>query len=194
LAKRALDRGCLLIVDEVFTGFGRSGRRFGFEHAGIEPDLVIMAKSLGGALPAGLVAGREAILKGWKAGTQSSTFQLHPLAAVAGSAFIDTLIDEALVERAEHTGAWFENVRERLEVSPHVKSFRGLGAMWGVVMQDAANCHAVRRRALDLGLVTWECGVDGDVIGLVPPLTIERTLFDQGLERLCQALSDEPVR
>lgn len=194
LAKRTLDRGGLLIVDEVFTGFGRSGRRFGFEHAGIEPDLVIMAKSMGGALPAGLVAGREAILKGWKAGTQSSTFQLHPLAAAAGSAFIETLIDEALVERAEHIGDWFEDVRERLEMSPYVKSFRGLGAMWGVVMQDAESCHAVRHRALDLGLVTWECGVDGDVIGLVPPLTIERALFDRGLERLCQSLSDEPAR
>ena len=194
LAKRAFDRGCLLIVDEVFTGFGRSGRRFGFEHAGIEPDLVIMAKSLGGALPAGLVAGREAILKGWKAGTQSSTFQLHPLAAAAGSAFIDTLIDEALVERAEHIGAWFEDVRERLEASPYVKRFRGLSAMWGVVMQDAKSCHAARHRALDLGLVTWECGVDGDVIGLVPPLTIDRALFDRGVERLCQALSDEPAR
>jgi 4-aminobutyrate aminotransferase-like enzyme len=194
LARRALDRGCLLIVDEVFTGFGRSGRRFGFEHVGIEPDLVVMAKSLGGALPAGLIAGREAILKGWKAGTQSSTFQLHPLAAAAGSAFIEVLTSEALVERAEQIGAWFEDVREPLEVSPHVTSFRGLGAMWGVVMQDAKSCHAARHRALDLGLVTWECGVDGDVIGLVPPLTIERAHFDQGLERLCQALSDEPAR
>ncbi len=189
LATLALDQGCLLIVDEVFTGFGRSGRCFGFEHSDIDPDLVILAKSLGGTLPAGLVAGRKEILQGWRAGTQSSTFQLHPLAAAAGSAFIEVLIAQGLVERSGQIGQWFLDNRERFEALPHVRSLCGLGAMWGVVMKDATTCHAVRHRTLDLGLLTWECGLDAEVIGLVPPLTIEREPFERGMDRLYQALS-----
>jgi 4-aminobutyrate aminotransferase-like enzyme len=188
LADLVREHGCLLIVDEVFCGFGRSGRRFGFERCGLEPDLVILAKSLGGSLPAGLLAGRADILQGWKAGTQSSTFQLHPLSAVAGSAFLDVLVDEGLVQHAERIGGWFEAHCGRIEALPNVQGFRGLGAMWGVVMDSGQRCQAVRRRALDLGLVTWECGVDGEVIGLAPPLTIDRAFFERGLDRLCRAL------
>ncbi len=188
LAELARKNGCLVIVDEVFCSFGRSGCGFGFQHFDIEPDLVILAKSLGGSLPAGLVAGRKGILCGWKAGTQSSTFQLHPLSAAAGSAFIEVLIRDGLVKHAGEIGDWFEGARGRIEALPNVRSYRGLGAMWGVVMENESICHGVRRRALDLGLITWECGVDGEVIGLVPPLTIEREFFDLALDRFCQAL------
>ena len=188
LAERARKNGCLVIADEVFCGFGRSGHGFGFQHFGMEPDLVILAKSLGGSLPAGLVAGRTEILRGWKAGTQSSTFQLHPLSAATGSALIEVLIRDGLVKQAGEVGGWFEAARGRIEALPNVHCYSGLGAMWGVVMENGDICQGVRRRALDLGLITWECGVDGEVIGLVPPLTIDREFFELGLSRLCQAL------
>ncbi|MDH3660023.1 MAG: aminotransferase class III-fold pyridoxal phosphate-dependent enzyme, partial [Alphaproteobacteria bacterium] len=164
------------------------GHGFGFQHFGMEPDLVILAKSLGGSLPAGLVAGRTEILRGWKAGTQSSTFQLHPLSAATGSALIEVLIRDGLVKQAGEVGGWFEAARGRIEALPNVHCYSGLGAMWGVVMENGDICQGVRRRALDLGLITWECGVDGEVIGLVPPLTIDREFFELGLSRLCQAL------
>jgi len=172
IAAAAAEAGVPLIVDEVFTGFGRTGRMFAFEHFGLSPDLVILGKSLGGGLPAGLVAGREDLLARWPIGFQTSTFQLHPASAATSHAFIEALLRDDLVGRVANLEAVFRTALESLTRFSDVQEIRGIGAFWALAMTSREATVQVRRRALNHGLLTWECGLDGDVIGLVPPLTI----------------------
>ena len=173
LLRKAADRhGVVLILDEVFTGYGKTGKLFAFEHTGVVPDLMILAKAAGGGLPGAMVAGTAALLQGWPAGMQSSTFQMHPLAAAASLATLSTLIDEDLPARAP----WIEaNLRRAMDP---LGPLLGTGAMLGLPIFDAKGhpdqprTKEIRARALANGLITWECGTEGHVIGLVPPLTV----------------------
>ena len=184
----AQDADVPLIVDEVFTGFGRLGAMFSFERFGIKPDLVILAKSFGGGMPGGLVAGTEALLGTWPQGVQTSTFQLHPMAAATAEAFLSTLIRDDLVARVQELEPMFEAALAPLLDHPAVQAVRGQGAFWAVAMAQPEAALATRRAALDLGLITWECGVDGEAIGLVPPLIIDQTHIDLASARLHEAL------
>lgn len=197
---RALRRWCdgegvPLILDEVFTGFARTGTPFAFLAEGVVPDLLILAKSLGGGLPAGLVAGRPGILQAWAPGTQSSTFQLHPLAAAASLAFLDVLEAEDLPARARAIRDLVAGHHDQIRASACVATVRGVGAMHGVEIVDPATgcpdqprCARIRRAALEAGLVTWECGTQGHVIGLVPPLVIGTNELEEGLDLLVAAI------
>jgi 4-aminobutyrate aminotransferase-like enzyme len=173
LLRLAADRhGAVLILDEVFTGYGKTGKLFAFQHCGVVPDLMILAKAAGGGLPGAMVAGTAALLQGWPAGMQSSTFQMHPLAAAASLATLATLADEDLPARAP----WIETVM-RAALRP-LGPLVGTGAMLGFPVLDAGGnpdqprTKEIRSRALANGLITWECGTAGHVIGLVPPLTV----------------------
>ncbi len=188
LRKAANRHGVVLILDEVFTGYGKTGRLFAFEHAGVLPDLMILAKASGGGLPGAMVAGTVSLLRGWPAGMQSSTFQMHPLAAAASLATLSTLIDEDLPARAP----WIETtLRAALEpLGPIV----GTGAMLGLPVLDA-NGHPdqprtkeIRADALAKGLITWECGIAGHVIGLVPPLTVSEVEITKAAAILIDAV------
>ncbi len=189
IADAAAEAGVPLIVDEVFTGFGRTGRMFAFEHFDIAPDLVILGKSLGGGLPAGLVAGREALLGRWPAGVQTSTFQLHPAAAATSRAFLGVLVRDDLVARAAGLGPVFEAALRPLAAMPDLREVRGLGAFWVLAMHAREATDRVRERALARGLLTWECGVEGDAIGLVPPLTVTKAEIAEAVAILGDALS-----
>ena len=188
IAHAAQDADVPLVVDEVFTGFGRLGAMFSFEQSGIKPDLVIVAKSFGGGMPGGLVAGTEALLGAWPKGVQTSTFQLHPMAAAAAEAFLSTLIADDLVARAREFEPMFEAALVPFLARRDVKAVRGQAAFWVVEMARSEAALATRRAALDLGLLTWECGVDGEAIGLVPPLIIGQTHIDLASARLHEAL------
>lgn len=173
LLRQAADQhGVVLILDEVFTGYGKTGQLFAFQHSGITPDLMVLAKAAGGGLPGAMVAGTTALLQGWPSGMQSSTFQMHPLAAAASLATLSILIDDDLPARAFGIEAAL-----RAALAP-LGSLHGTGAMLGLPILDARGnpdqprTKAIRARALAAGLVTWECGTGGHVIGLVPPLTV----------------------
>jgi 4-aminobutyrate aminotransferase len=170
LLRQAADRhGTLLILDEVFTGYGKTGSLFAFHALGILPDLMILAKATGGGLPGAMVAGTPALLQRWPAGMQSSTFQMHPLAAAASLATLDVLILEDLPARTKQIEAQL-----RAAFGPAL-SLVGTGAMLGLPVLDALGApdqprtKAIRAHALASGLITWECGTEGHVIGLVPP-------------------------
>lgn len=189
LLRKAADRhGVVLILDEVFTGYGKTGRLFAFEHGGVVPDLMILAKAAGGGLPGAMVAGTPSLLQGWPAGMQSSTFQMHPLAAAASLATLSTLIGDDLPSRAP----WIETrLRAALEsLGPLV----GVGAMLGLVVLDTngnpdqPRTKAIRARALAKGLITWECGTAGHVIGLVPPLTVSEAEIAEAAAILIDAV------
>jgi 4-aminobutyrate aminotransferase-like enzyme/maleate cis-trans isomerase len=188
LLRKGADRhGVVLILDEVFTGYGKTGRLFAFQHTGVVPDLMILAKAAGGGLPGAMVAGTAALLQSWPAGMQSSTFQMHPLAAAASLATLSTLIDEDLPARAPLIEA---NLRALLEP---LGSLFGTGAMLGFPFVDAKGnpdqprTKEIRAWALANGLVTWECGTDGNVIGLVPPLTVTGAEIEEAAAILTSA-------
>lgn len=189
LAQAAMTHGVPLIVDEVFTGFGRTGRMFGFQHYDLEPDLVIMAKSFGGGQPTGLVAGRESLLGTWPPGTQTSTFQLHPMAAASALAFLRVLVRDDLIKRAQGIDDWCAEAFGSLANRPGVKALRGIGAFWVLEMESPERTQQVRRRALEAGLLTWECGEKGCGIGLVPPLIVEQRQIQRAAEILSNVLT-----
>lgn len=190
VSELAAKRGIPLIADEVFTGCGRTGSMFAFEAEGFVPDLLVLAKGFGGGFPAGLVAGRDDIMTAWLPGTQSSTFQLHPVSASASLAALECTVSENLTSAARRI---FRRVQEhgiRLSEFPFVGEIRGRGAMIGVEIIDEHGkpagglCRRIRADALSRGLVTWECGSDGHVIGLIPPLTVADEEIDRGMDLL----------
>lgn len=188
IAGAARDMGVALIFDEVFTGFGRTGRLFAFEYFALVPDMLILGKSLGGGLPAGIVAGSTDWLGRWPAGVQTSTFQMHPAAAATAQAFLDVLVREDLPAVAAQIGTSLGQALEPLRQHRAVREIRGLGAFWALEMQSRNDAICVRRNALQRGLLTWECGLHGEVIGLVPPLIVSRSQLQDAVMILDAAL------
>ena len=154
-----------LIVDEVFTGYGRTGSLFHFQQTGVTPDLLVLAKAASGGIPGALVVGTEEILKSWPTGTQSSTFQLHPLCAAASMATLECLITDKYCDRASAIGdQLLTQLNDSLKGKPGFDRVCGIGAMWGVAVcdktgaADQSRTMAIRKNALQRGLLTWECG------------------------------------
>jgi len=192
--------GILLIADEVQSGMARTGRMFAIEHSGVEPDLITVAKSLAGGFPLSAVVGRARIMDAVEPGGLGGTFAGSPIACAAALAVLDVIDDERLMERATSIG---DRIRCRLqsfetqsELRP-IAFVRGLGAMlaFDVVQSragtepDGPAAKAIAGHALELGLVVLTCGVFGETIRLLPPLTASDDLIDEGLELLGSALS-----
>ena len=179
-----------LIADEVFTGFGRTGHLFSFMGEDFVPDLLVLGKAFGGGFPAGLVAGRDDIMTAWLPGTQSSTFQIHPVSAAAARASLEYILTNDVPEMASRIARWISVHGEMLVDFPFVADIRGRGAMFGVEIVDDAGApdrdrtRAIRADALQNGLITWECGASGHVIGIVPPLTTSEREIAHGFNLL----------
>ena len=192
--------GIVLIADEVQTGFGRTGRMFAIEHSGVRPDLITVAKSLGGGLPLSGVIGRAELMDAVPPGGLGGTYAGSPLACAAGLAVLDVIAGEHLLERAQVLGervatrlqAW--SGRDDLRPIGHV---RGLGAMIAFDLLrarggddvDPAATQAVLKRAHALGLVLLGCGSQGEAIRLLFPLTISDAVLEEGIALLEQALA-----
>jgi 4-aminobutyrate aminotransferase/(S)-3-amino-2-methylpropionate transaminase len=180
---RALSRahGIVLIVDEIQTGFGRTGKMFAFEHAAIEPDLVTVAKSLAGGLPLSAVVGRTEVMDAPLPGGLGGTYAGNPLACAAALAVLDVFEDERLVERGERIGgelrAGLLRLKDRV---PQIGDVRGLGCMLAIELvvdratkePNAALAQQVIDRARDAGLLLLKCGPHKNVVRLLPPLTV----------------------
>ncbi|MBB6255378.1 4-aminobutyrate--2-oxoglutarate transaminase [Nitrospirillum iridis] len=192
--------GILLIADEVQAGFGRTGRMFGIEHTGVEPDLVTIAKSLAGGFPLSGVIGRAAIMDTVAPGGMGGTYGGNPVACAAALAVLDVIQDDGLLARADALGgrikARLETLRNRNDILP-IGAIRGPGAMVafeifkerGGVDPDPDATRQVTARALELGLILLSCGVHGNVIRILAPLTIPDAQLDAGLNILAQALA-----
>lgn len=191
--------GIIFIADEVQTGFARTGRMFGIEHSAVEPDLIAVAKSLGGGFPLSGVIGRANIMDAPDPGGLGGTFAGNPVACAAALAVLDTIADEKLIERAgvvgAHTMHRLDAMSGRNDVPP-MRAVRGKGAMIafdltrerGGAEPDAATAKRVTEAALAKGLILLSCGVHGNAIRLLMPLTIPLPILDEGLDRLEQAL------
>jgi 4-aminobutyrate aminotransferase len=188
--------GILLIADEVQTGFGRTGKMFAVEHSGVVPDLMTMAKSLAGGMPLSGVCGRAEIMDAPVPGALGGTYAGNPLALASALAVLDIIDAENLVERANVTGGKLRATLEDLAAStPAIAEVRGLGAMIAVEFHHPENrrpnpelAASIQKRALRNGLVLLTCGVYGNVIRFLFPLTIEDAVLDEGLHILSEAI------
>lgn len=200
-ALRALcDRhGIVFIVDEVQTGFARTGRMFAIEHSGVEPDLVTLAKSLAGGLPLSAVVGKAEIMDSPAPGGLGGTYAGSPLGCAAGLAVLEVIESEQLCARAERLGA---AVRARLSDLqsrwPCIGEVRGQGAMVAMELvknrrpdaPDAELTKALVQAAGRRGLVLLSCGVHANVIRFLMPLTTPDAILAEGLAILEAALED----
>jgi 4-aminobutyrate aminotransferase len=189
--------GILLIADEVQTGFGRTGKLFAMEHHGVQPDLITLAKSLAGGMPLSAVSGRAAVMDAPNPGGLGGTYAGNPLAVAAALAVLDVIADEALCERAERLGAQLQEVLVALrQTCPRIVDIRGLGSMMAVEFNDpttgkpdAAYAKSVQDQALEQGLILLTCGIHGNAIRFLYPLTIEQDRFDRALATVTRILT-----
>jgi 4-aminobutyrate aminotransferase len=187
LRRRCDLHGILLVFDEVQCGFGRTGRPFAAEALGVAPDVILFAKGVASGLPlAGIMAGAD-LMGRWPNGAHGSTFGGNPVSCAAAIATIEVLAAEGLYERATAIGAR-ATATLRAAAAPSVVEVRGIGARIGVELVDKATAEAVQQRCLADGVIVLTCGPEGNVLRLIPPLTITDEELDQGLAVLTAAL------
>ncbi len=182
-ARAACDRvGALLGFDEVQCGLGRTGRRFAFEHTGVVPDVLTLAKSLAGGVPIGATVTTAAAEAAFR-GSHHSTFGGNPLACAAGLAALSVLVEERLDERAAALGAF---AAPRLAALPtdRVREVRGVGLIWGIELRDRA--APVLATLQERGYLAISAGAT--VVRLLPPLIIDERDWADGLSALAEAL------
>ena len=179
-----------LIFDETFTGFGRTGKIFAFQHYDIIPDMIIFGKALSAGFPAGLVVSNEAILTHWEKGTQSSTFQLNPVAAAASLFFLDQIKNGDILTNIDNNAIDFDKMLSEIKNLSGVVDVRGVGSFFVVEFVSAEINKKVRQLALSQGLITWECGEFGECLGLVPPLNIDAVLVKKGCEIIVKTINE----
>lgn len=195
--------GIVLIVDEVQSGFGRTGRMFAYQHAGISPDLVVMAKSLGGGMPLSAVVGRADVVDAPASGGLGGTYAGSPLSCAAALAVLDIFETGGLVERATVIGDALR--RGLLEIQsdvPGIGDVRGMGCMLAFELvadretkrPDAAFAERILVHARTRGLLLLKAGPFKNVVRLLPPLTTGDDEVRQGLEVLRAAVDESVTR
>jgi 4-aminobutyrate aminotransferase len=190
--------GILLIVDEIQSGFARTGKLFATEHYGIEADLVTMAKSLAGGFPLSAVAGRAELMDAAAPGGLGGTYAGNPLAIAAAHAVIDVIDKEQLCERSTRLGKQLREFLQAYAVGNRaVAEVRGLGSMLAIEFcgpesgaPSAAITGAVQQAALARGLILLTCGTSGNVVRFLYPLTIPDAQFAAALQTLKQAFEE----
>ena len=199
---RALRRICdqhgiVLVVDEIQTGFARTGRMFAIEHAGVEPDLVTTAKSLAGGFPLAAVTGRAGIMDAPAPGGLGGTYAGSPLACAAALAVLDVIERERLSERAAKIGETLvARLRQLSRDNPAIGEVRGLGAMVAMELvrdgdphaPDADLAKALVKEAAARGLILLSCGIYGNVVRFLVPLTASDAIVSEGLDIVADSL------
>ena len=195
LRRLCTDKGLLLVLDEVQTGFGRSGRFWGFEHAGITPDIIIMAKGLGSGVPISAIGASRALMERWTVGAHGGTYGGNALAAAAAVATIDVIRDDDLARNAARMGDRLIDGLKALQAEfPLIGDVRGRGLMIGTEFTrdgkpDAASAKAVQRACLDRKLLLLTCGTYDNVIRWIPPLVVNEAQIDDALAIFAEALA-----
>ncbi|CCJ48843.1 4-aminobutyrate--2-oxoglutarate transaminase [Bordetella parapertussis] len=197
LRKVCDEHGILLIADEVQTGFARTGKLFAMQHHSVQADLITMAKSLGGGMPISGVVGRAEVMDGPAAGGLGGTYAGNPLAVAAAHAVLDVIAEEKLCERAAELGKRLMDRLEGLRAKcPAIADVRGLGSMVALELNDPAtgkpDAEAVKRiqqQAIERGLILLSCGVYGNVLRFLYPLTIPDDQFARALDILAETIA-----
>ena len=186
------ERGALLVVDEIQTGFGRTGRWFGFEHQSLRPDLICLAKGLGAGFPMGAVAYTRTVQETLYLGAHGSTFGGNPLACAAGLAALQTYAEERLVERAAEMGDYFlRRLREELAGNLLVREVRGVGLMLAVELRQKAG-PALKALMAEERVLALPAGPN--VLRFLPPLTITKEEVEVGVAATARVLAAQAAR
>ncbi|HZT84093.1 MAG TPA: aspartate aminotransferase family protein [Gaiellaceae bacterium] len=187
------EHGIVYVDDEVQAGCGRTGTLWAIEQLGVEPDLLVSGKTLGGGLPLAAVTGRTELMDAVHPGGLGGTFGGNPVACAAALAVLDELTAPSFAERSRHVGSLLRaGLEEIAPRQPLVGEARGLGPMLALELRkptpDAA--RATTAAAFEKGLLLLACGLDGNVIRLLPPLTASDEELERGLGLLEEALGD----
>ncbi|TGL88664.1 4-aminobutyrate--2-oxoglutarate transaminase [Leptospira congkakensis] len=193
------EHGILLIADEVQSGFARTGKLFAIEHSGIKPDLITTAKSLAAGMPLSAVIGKTSIMDAVEPGGLGGTYAGNPVACAAGIAVMDLIEEEGILEKSVKLGKLLVNeLNEIKKTYPHIGEIRGLGAMvaFELVENGDANkpsadlAKKLTAKALEHGLVLLSCGVYGNVIRILVPITAEESIVKEGLSIITKSLKE----
>ena len=174
LRKLCDERGMLLLLDEVQTGWCRTGAVMSYMNYGIKPDIVSMAKAMGGGMPIGAICATEEVAAAFTPGSHGSTFGGSPVSCAASLAEIDELLDRDLAGNAKEMGAYF---MEELKKLPHVKEVRGQGLLVGVEFDDTVNAVDIKHGCFDRKLLVTAIG--SSIIRMVPPLILTKEDCDK---------------
>jgi len=179
-------RGLLLIFDEVQTGMGRTGKLFGYEHFGVKPDIMTLAKALGGGLPLGAMLAREEIAASFVAGSHASTFGGNPVSCAAGLAVMNALIKGGVLKNCVQMGKYFVKGFEALKKHfSFIREIRGKGLLLGLELTIEGN--KIAEACMEEGLLI-NCTA-AKVLRFAPPLTITKREIDRGLAILENVLA-----
>ncbi len=199
LRKLCDQHGIVLVIDEIQTGFARTGRMFAIEHAGIEADLMTMAKSLAGGFPLAAVVGKAHIMDAPAPGGLGGTYAGSPIACAAALAVLEVIDEEQLCKRADAIGAlMMTRLRDAQKSLPAIGEVRGLGAMVAIELVKNGDAHqpdadltkALVKHAASKGLVLLSCGLYGNVIRFLAPLTASDAIVEEGLAIVVDSLRE----
>jgi 4-aminobutyrate aminotransferase / (S)-3-amino-2-methylpropionate transaminase / 5-aminovalerate transaminase len=191
--------GIMLIADEIQSGFARTGKLFAIEHSGVKPDLITTAKSLAGGMPLSAVIGRAALMDAPDPGGLGGTYAGNPVACAAGSAVLDVIKEERILDKAVTLGekliARLKQMSMRNDLPP-MDDIRGLGAMVafdlvktrGSHEPDAERTKKLTAEALKRGLILLTCGLYGNGVRILVPITVEDKVLEEGLSILEESL------
>jgi 4-aminobutyrate aminotransferase len=188
LRERADEHGILLVMDEIQTGFGRTGRFWGHDHFGVRPDIMTIAKGLASGFPlSGIAASKELMAKAWP-GSQGGTYGGNAVSCAAALATLDVIEDEGLVDNAAARGKQLlEGARLVGDKTPGIGDVRGLGLLVGPEFStadgepDTATAQAAQREAAQRGLLLLTCGAYMNVVRMIPPLVVTAEQVDEAL-------------
>ena len=180
--------GALLVSDEIQTAFGRAGGWTAIERMGVVPDIVTLAKALGGGLPLGAVAAPRALHEQWPTGTHGSTFGGNPVSCASGLATLRVIKEERLVERADEVGMIVEEELAPIRRDERVREIRRIGAMVAVEFDDKATSKGVTAAALERNVLLITCGSHDQCVRFIPPLNIAEDDLRQGVREFVTAL------
>jgi 4-aminobutyrate aminotransferase len=192
------EHGILLIADEVQSGYGRTGRMWAFEHAGIVPDVVVLAKAIANGLPLAAIVSSRELQERWGRGAHGSTYGGNPVACAAGSAVLETIRDERLVENAEARGDELRSGLERIAAEDdRIGDVRGPGMMIGVeFVKDRATREPdgtlpdrLSAACADAGLLVLTCGSQHEVVRWIPPLDVTAAEISEAVEIFGETLA-----
>jgi acetylornithine/N-succinyldiaminopimelate aminotransferase len=173
------EKDVLLIIDEVQTGMGRTGKLFGYENFGIEPDIMSLAKALGNGFPVGAMIAKDAVMEAFVPGTHASTFGGNPLAASAVVATLNTMLGEGILKNCQASGKYLYNGLVSLKKKyPFIMEIRGMGLIWGIEL--SINGDAVLKALMEEGVIV-NC-IRGSILRLLPPLIVKNDEVDLFLE------------
>lgn len=181
-------RGILLIFDEIQTGMGRTGKLFAYEHHGIVPDVMTLAKGIAGGLPMGAILAKEEVAQSLVPGTHASTFGGNPVCAAAGTAVLSILLEDGLIGQCQIAGRYFlDKLKPFKEIYPQVRQVRGRGLILALELEVPG--AGIVNRCLEKGFLI-NCTMD-KVLRFIPPLTITEVEIDQAIDALRASMDEE---